>query len=65
MIPGESVHITVAHPGKSRAALSFQAGGKKINVDGAQSFGLDSGHPLLLTVGKDLNVSASGATNGH
>jgi hypothetical protein len=51
--------------GKFRAALIFEAGGKQINFDGAQSFDMHSGHSLLLTVGTDLNVTASAATNGH
>jgi hypothetical protein len=65
MVPGMSIRMTVAPPGKSRAALSFEAGGKKINVDGAQSFDLDLGRSLLLTVGNDLNVTASGVANGR
>jgi hypothetical protein len=65
IVPGEIFRFTVAQSGKFRAALIFEAGGKQINVDGAQSFDMHSGHSLLLTVGTDLNVTASAATNGH
>jgi hypothetical protein len=65
MVPGMSLRMTVADPAKSRASLSFEAGGKKINLDGAQSFDLDLGRSLLLTVGNDLNVTVSGTTNGR
>jgi hypothetical protein len=65
MVPGMSIRMTVPDPGKAQASLKFEAGGKKINVEGAQSFDMHSGHSLLLTVGTDLNVTASAATNGH
>lgn len=49
----------------ARIALKFEAGGKQINLDETQSFDIRSGHSVLLTVGSDLNVTASAATSGQ
>jgi hypothetical protein len=65
LAPGVEEHLDVRPGGESRAWLSYEAGGQKIDRGGMDYFKVSWMHPVSVTVGVDLKFTTPSGITSH